>query len=58
MAHEATAHEAEGHGAPPRGLRRWLYSTNHKHIGTMYIVFAIVGGTVGTPLSIQIGRAS
>lgn len=54
MAHEATAHEAEGHGAPPRGLRRWLYSTNHKDIGTMYIVFAIVGGTVGTLLSILV----
>ncbi|MCH8112357.1 MAG: cytochrome c oxidase subunit I [Proteobacteria bacterium] len=54
MAHEATAHEAEDHGALPRGLRRWLYSTNHKDIGTMYIVFAIVGGTVGTLLSILV----
>ena len=54
MAHEVTAHETGDHGAPPRGLRRWLYSTNHKDIGTMYIVFAIVGGTVGTLLSILV----
>src|ERR1700736_7079528 len=36
----------------PQGWRRYVYSTNHKDIGTMYLVFALVGGLVGGVLSI------
>ncbi len=36
----------------PTGWRRFVYSTNHKDIGTMYLVFAIVAGLVGTAFSI------
>ena len=36
----------------PTGWRRFVYSTNHKDIGTMYLVFAIIGGLIGGALSI------
>jgi cytochrome c oxidase subunit 1 len=45
----ANAHPEADH---PRGWRRFVYSTNHKDIGTMYLVFALIAGIVGASLSI------
>ncbi len=49
----ATSHAAhDDHHADPTGWRRYVYSTNHKDIGTMYLWFAIFSGIVGGLLSV------
>src|SRR5215213_4181623 len=54
MATAAAAHDAHDDHHTPTGWRRFVYSTNHKDIGTMYLIFAIVGGIIGGALSIGI----
>ena len=49
MASEQVAHDHEDH---PTGWRRYVYSTNHKDIGNMYLVFAIIAGIIGGAMSV------
>src|ERR1700735_5290834 len=49
MAEIAHAHDEH----QPHGWRRYVYSTNHKDIGTMYLIFAICTGLFGGFLSIM-----
>src|SRR5438034_9034141 len=56
----ATAHGAHAHDDhhdehhTPTGWRRFVYSTNHKDIGTMYLVFAIFAALIGGTFSVII----
>src|SRR5689334_16173696 len=54
MATHAAAHVDHGDHGHPTGWRRFVYSTNHKDIGTMYLVFAMAAGVIGAGMSIAI----
>ena len=42
----------------PHGWRRWLFATNHKDIGTMYLIFSFVsllaGGTMALGIRLEL----
>ena len=44
----------DSHDHTPTGWRRWLFSTNHKDIGVMYLIFAVIAGILGTVFSIML----
>ena len=52
---DTALHDAHAeHAHHPAGWRRWVYSTNHKDIGTMYIAIAMLAAIVGATFSVII----
>ena len=51
LAHDEHAAPHHGH---PQGWRRWLYATNHKDIGTLYLTFAFIMFLSGGVLALAI----
>ena len=53
MSDAATAHD-DHHEEHPSGIKRWLFTTNHKDIGTMYLVFSLVMFMTGGAMAMVI----
>lgn len=58
ITHEHEHDHDHDHDHKPTGIKRWLFTTNHKDIGTMYLVFALlmffIGGSMAMVIRLEL----
>jgi len=54
MGHAHAAHADDHHDHAPGFFTRWFCSTNHKDIGILYLIYAVIAGLLGAAFSIAL----
>jgi cytochrome c oxidase subunit 1 len=54
MTSTTASHDEHGHHGPAKGLMRWVLTTNHKDIGTLYLWFSFIMFLTGGAMALII----